>query len=467
MKAFHFSALTVPASPWVLASVFAASGFVVAQEPSSGPGLLKPTEVPPAQVGAQAPQTSSVALPSPSAFRTEDSLVIENPALDAEVVDLGQVLKEVDDRVRLDVWINTSMGYDSNTLLRSNKEVGSWVTWSSVGVSLDVGDESAMGLYYGVDLLGSVFQYDSRTADGGRNNTEPMLNSYMGLRGAKTNVRVSSMFRANQGNVVDYSDTQREQRRAQSRDFNITVSGQRQLAHGYMTGSYTIDNRNFAQGTGLNDSEGLLTDFAWFYRPGFAPKTELGFGVRAGQFNTANNLDQSYLQPSLRTNYTFSRKTQVFSRVGYDFRNFEGPQSIGSTGAFVYELGSRWSPTAKSALQLSVYKDFSPSIVSGFENFNRAGVRGSFNYGLPWWALQLRLEGSYEHADYFSTLQNMVSTRADDYWLFGSSVSRAFPITRFFEGNVTTFYYYTTNDSTNQVNRFQDHFTGVRLGVTY
>ncbi|MBU6302105.1 MAG: hypothetical protein KGS60_11160 [Verrucomicrobia bacterium] len=489
MKSFHSKAVAVPAvMSFAIAVILAGgnaragapssakqfvgrliegSGAACAQNPSTAPELLKPAEALPSVVGAGDARPGYVAPADPSAFRTEDSLVIEDPSLDAGGLDLAEVVHEVNDRVRLDVWVNGSMGYSSNTLLKSDNEVGGWVSWASVGLSLDVGDESALGLYYGVDLLGSVFQYDTRRASGGRNNTEPMLNAYVGMRGAKTNVRVSSMFRANQGNVVDYSDTQREQRRAQSRDYNITLSGQRQLAHGYLTGSYTIDNRDFAQGTGLNDSEGLLTDVAWFYRPGFAPKTDFGLGLRAGQFNTANNFDQTYVQPSIRTNYTFSRKTQVFSRIGYDLRNFDGVGSIGSTGSFVYELGSKWSPSPKTALQMSVYKDFSPSVVSGFENFNRAGLRSSFTYGLPWWELRLRLEGNYEHADYFSTVQNLVSTRADDYWLFGSSLSKTVPVTRFLDGDITTFYYYTTNDSTNQVNQFQDHFTGVRFGVTY
>jgi hypothetical protein len=466
MNSFQISPVLGLVTRWGAAIAFAFSGTAIAQTDSSA-HLLKPSEALPSTVGPQDAQPGYVAPPTPSAFHTEDSLIIDDAMLNKTDADLEAVVRTVNDHVRFDVTVTGGMGYDSNTLLRPDNEIGAWVSWVSVGASLDVGDESAMGLYYGADLLGNLFQYDSETADGGRNNSEPMLNLYAGVRGAKTNVRVDSMFRINNGNVVDFSDTEREQRRAQSDDFNITLSGQRTLDHSFLTGSYSVDNRDFAERTGLNDTEGMIADAAWFYKPTFTPKTDFGLGLRVGQFNTANNFDQSYIQPSLRTNYTFSRKTQIFSRLGYDLRDIDGAGSIGSTQAFVYELGSRWSPTTRTTMQASLYKDFNPSVVSGFESFNRSGARGSFDYNLPWWLLRFRVEGSYEAADYFSTLRNVASNRSDDYWLFGTSLGRSFSVTRFLVGDVTAFYYYTANDSTIELNRFEDHFTGVRFGLTY
>ncbi len=452
---------------WSVAGALVASGVVIAQSVDPSAQLLKPSEALPSTVGPDDAQPGYVAPSTPNAFRTEDSLVIEDPTLNGAKGDLDAVVRTVKDRVRFDVRVTGGMGYDSNTLLRSDNEIGAWVSWVSVGASLDVGDESAMGLYYGADLLGNLFQYDSEIADGGRNNSEPLVNVYAGVRGAKTNVRLDSRFRINNGNVVDFSDTEREQRRSQSDDFNIALSGERTLDHGFLAGSFSIDKRDFAERTRLNDTEGMIADGAWFYRPSKTPKTDFGLGLRVGQFNTANNFDQTYVQPSFRTNYTFSKKTQIFSRLGYDMRDFDGTGSIGSTQAFVYELGSRWSPTRRTTMQASVYKDFNPSVVSGFESFNRSGARGSLDYGLPWWALRLRVEGSYEHADYFSTLRNVVSNRGDDYWLFGTSLGRSFSVTRFLMGDVTAFYYYTANDSTIEFNQFEDHFTGVRFGLTY
>jgi hypothetical protein len=337
----------------------------------------------------------------------------------------------------------------------------------AIGASVDVGDEQSMGLYYGANVNGHLFSYETGRADGGRDNVEPMLNVYVGMRGAKTNVRVDSQFRINNGNVADLSDTEREQRRADSSDYNVTLSGQRTMAHGYMTGAFSVDSRDFGVGTGLNDTFGQMADWGWFYRPAATPKTDFGFGLRAGKFDTENNFLQTYVQPSLRVNYAMSAKTQVFSRFGYDLRDFDGVGSIGSTSAFVYELGAKWSPTRRIGLQSSIYKDFSPSVVSGFEDFNRSGIRSSATYALPWWGLQWRSECAFERADYFSTLSGVTSERADDYWLFGSTLSRSFAISELFTGDVALFYYLNSNDSTIQVNEFDQHFTGVRLGLTY
>ena len=456
---YYLGLLGVP----LAASILALPELALAQQPN----LLAPTPALPVEVSKKDLQPGYVMPSTPEAFRSEKALVIPDSTVGSASADLRDIVQAVDDRVNFKIRVNGGMGYDSNTKLTSSNEVGGFVTWVSVGASVDVGDQSALGLYYGVATVGNVFAYDSKLAQGGRNLTEPMVNAYVGMRGAKTNVRVSSMFRLNNGNIVDYTDTQREQRRAQSKDYNVTVFGQRTMDHGYATGSIAIDNRNFARGTRLNDTQSLLADTAWFYRPGFAPKTNFGLGMRAGQFDTTNNVNQSYLQPSLRVNYNYSSKTTVFGRLGYDFRNYDGTGSIGSTQSLVYELGSSFRPTTRLTLRSSVYKDFNPSVVSRNEDFNRAGVRGSANYMLPWWSLRLGFDGSYEHADYFSTLVNVNSVRRDDYWLFGTSLGRNFDVGRSLTGNVTAFYYYTTNASTVAFNNFADHFTGVRVGVTY
>jgi hypothetical protein len=234
-----------------------------------------------------------------------------------------------------------------------------------------------------------------------------------------------------------------------------------------VTGAFTVDSRDFGAGTGLNDSDGLISDTAWFYRPAATPKTDFGLGLRVAKYDTENNYLQTYVQPSLRANYSFRSKTQIFSRLGYDLRDFDGEDSIGSTSAFVYELGSKWSPTKRVKLEGSLYKDYSPSVVSGFEDFNRNGVRGNVSYGLPWWGLTLRSELAFEHADYFSTKQGVTSERADDYWMFGTTLSRSFAVSQLFTGDVALFYYLNSNDSTIQVNEFDQNFAGMRFGLTY
>lgn len=379
---------------------------------------------------------------------------------------LGDLVQTVDSG--LDILLTAGSAYDSNTQLApADAAVGAWVSWVNVGLAGNFGANQDQGLFYGFNLNGSIFGYGTAEADGGRDNVEPIVNLFAGIRGAKTTFRVDTGYRLNNGNTVDLSERQRESRRADSNDFDFTVSANRTLPHGSLMGAVTFDQRDFDARTGLNDQVGIIWDGAWMFNPGFTPKTSYGLGVRAASFDTDANFDQSFIEPSIRFEHRYSPKTRLFSRVGYDIRDANGAGAVAPSGLFAFEAGAAWQATPKTNLTISGYRDYSPSVASAFENFNNTGMIGSVSHNLPWWALIARFDLSYDQADYFSTLQGASATREDDYVRYGVTLSKPLRLSKMLNGEAAAFYYRNSNNSTTLPAEFDQNFAGVRVGVTY
>lgn len=373
--------------------------------------------------------------------------------------------------------ITSGVAYDSNTLLADGRtfpntgalpQVGEWVYWWNFGLSLTGGgglDGEALGPYYGVDLDGSIFAYSSGRGEAGRDNVEPMIRAYVGSRGGKTDVRFDTMYRIQNGNTVDFSDLDREARRAESDDWRFGMTAMRILDHGHLTGSVFFDRTDFGGTTALNDVDHTTWDGAWFHDPIWADKTSFGLGVRGGHFTSDRNVSQSYWEPSLRAIHEFSPKTDFYGSAGYSFRNFEGPAAINDAGSTSFELGMNWAITDATTANLAAYRTFHPSLVSTFEDFNVTGFMLGVTHALPR-DFTLHIDTAYENADYFSTIEALSSTRDDDYWRLGTTLSHPINFTQRFPGTISAFLYWNENQSSDDRFGFDQYFTGLRVDLS-
>ncbi len=369
----------------------------------------------------------------------------------------------------------TGFGYDSNTLLNNGGYVspthpnlarrGGTVSWLRINVGYSDGVDGGDGrkFYYGFDLGGDIISYDRGGTAYGRSSAEPYIAPYVGFRTGKTNVRLGSSYYLKEGNYLFNWDTPREAPVAESQTYGVNLHVSHQLDHGTVAYAYDFRWVDFESGTRLNDQDSGIHDLSYLHNPPSMPKTGIGAGLRWGSYDTATNPDSDFFEPSLRVSHQTTAKTSFDGRVGYSFRDYDGPGAISSDGRMTYALGVNWQASQRVSLRAEIYRDFTPSYVSRAENFDTDGIQFRANYASPFWNLHFQTHFAYEQAEYYSTVVGGNSNRSDDYFRFGASVSRPLNLVRWLDTSVSIFYDYAENDSTHFQGDYDRHFTGIRL----
>lgn len=366
-----------------------------------------------------------------------------------------------------DVIVTLGGGFDSNPRLENGAD-GEWVTWADMRFLLNpnaFGSDSR-GLYYGFDVGSSVFSYGSDSARAGRDQGELDVSAFTGVRGAKTDVRFDLGYQMNNGNLIDFSDLDREARRSDSDDLSLRLSAMRRFDHSELSGALDWQERNFNSDSGLNDVTSTIGDVGWLFSPAAAPKTDVGAGLRVGSYDSDRNFQQEFFEPSLRFIHRFSPKTLMTGRVGYTFIGYDGMGAISDNGFASFGMGLRWVPTAKTSFDVNGYRDFTPALVYANQNYFRNGVSFAMNQLLPYnWSF--RTSVSLESADYFSTALIGNADRQDDYWRVGGDLSHPLSLPAWLNGQISAFIYYNSNDSSVGVANFDQLFTGMKVGLSY
>lgn len=369
--------------------------------------------------------------------------------------------KELD--LRVDLFAGVSYFHDSNTTLTPVALSASVVSYD-FGFDILKGNTGSEGVYYGVNYTGNAYSYDSGSSFG-RDSLEHKVGALLGVNGAKTRFRFNTDYYRNSGNSTEFDQLNRETRRAQSDDYNFAFALSRDLAHSTLEFGAGVNQRDFDPASGANDESSQYGDIAWFYSPGFAPKTNLGLGFRFGQDNYAANPDQEYYTPSVRYRYAATSRTSFHSSLGYEFRDSSNAGAIENTG-IVYDGGVSWVPSAKTTFDFSFYKNNRPSYSTGGEDVDSTGVVLKMNNDLPGHFVLSNSLG-YENAEYSPNTVGVVSTREDDFFRYRVSLGHPLRLTNDISGSVSVFYTYSDNDSTLAAASFEQHVTGVRFGVNY
>ncbi|NLT69459.1 MAG: outer membrane beta-barrel protein [Verrucomicrobiaceae bacterium] len=365
---------------------------------------------------------------------------------------------------RVDLFSGLTYLYNSNTTQLANG------TGASVGIfdfGFDIGsrDQQSPGGFWNFDYNGQVFMYEDALSRAGRDSLEQRLGTRLGINGAKTSIVFDASYHANNGNDVNFEKFDREARRAQSDDYDFDIRLVRELPRGSFELGAGHSFRDFRQATFLNDGSRTYGDAAWYYEPGFAPKTQLGLGVEAGVDDFDRNFRQDYVTPSFRWRYRLSGKTSFYGSVGSQFREIDAPGGIDSE-ALVYRGGMEWAATGKTSLNLEFYRDVSPSYVLAGESFENTGLRLKSTHQLPG-RFVLGTHAGYERADYFATMTGVASGRQDDYYRLGVDLSHPMRLTDKLDGECTLFYNYNENQSNLNFVEFDQHLVGIRFGLLY
>ncbi len=356
-------------------------------------------------------------------------------------------------------------GYDSNVFLSEVDEVESWLSWVSLGANFNSRPVGS-GAFFGFDVSGSNYFYEDARADNGRDSGELAAGAFAGIRGAKTEIRLDTDFQLRNGNTIDYSNIDREILRADSDTVNVSLSGYRIFPRSKVTGFAFWRDIDFSGPSRLNDSTLIMGDVGWLYRPGFAPKTHIGLGLRGGEYDTRGNVDQTFLEPSIRLEYAASAKTSVNARFGAQFIEYDGDTAIDETSQFSGSLGVSWQAAPGTRVGVEAYRDFNPSYTSVNQSFTMTGFRLNLNQRLPYDFTGL-MQVAYESADYFSTVRGASVNRDDDYVRLGLTISRQVNLVSFLDTTISGFVHWNNNDSNISSAEFDQLFTGVKLGIVY
>lgn len=369
-----------------------------------------------------------------------------------------------------DVILTFGGAYDSNPRWSANDEDGEFVTWAELQFLLDSNGlgRKGRGWYWGADVGSSIFSYSNsdRSPTGGRDQGELDTSAFLGLRGAKTDVRFDVDYRLNNGSMIDFLDLDREAGRAQGNDIAFKLGASRRFDHSQLTGYAQWAESNYNSDSFLNDISHFAGDVGWLFSPGFAPRTDVGAGFHVGSYSTERNFDQESYEPSFRFNYRMSPKTTLWGRVGYTFIDYEGLGAVGDHGFTSFGSGIKWAPTAKTWFEVTASRDVRPALVYSNQDYYWNHYQFTVGHLLPanW---SLRSYVSYDSGEYFSTVSNGVANRQDDYWRLGGDISHPLNIFDRFSGQISAFYYFNANESTVSVADFEQVFTGMKVGLSY
>jgi len=388
----------------------------------------------------------------------------------------------------LRLTMEAGTGYDSNTLLNNGfvqpggpvpfftEDIGhrgGMISYFRLNLGYSSGSSSELSkrVVYGFDIGGDIITYDRGGTSGGRDGAEPYIAPYVVISGNKTSLHLSTRYDLTEGNYLFSSDNRREAPVAEAQTYGFTAALTRELDRGTFTYVFSYLDTDFDAGTFLNDQSSIISDFSYMHRPAGMPKTQLGFGFRHGQYDTARNPEERFWEPSFRVSYRPTAKSSFDGRFGASFRDNAGtgpvtgpvPTNEGENARFTYAFGYNWNATARTRLRVEAYRDYSPSLVNAAESYDSDGFRLSSNYASPFWRLSMSAHVGMEWADYYSNVVGAGSNRDDQFFRAGLSIGRPINLSRWMDTSVSVFYDYSENKTNDFRAAYDRHFTGIRF----
>ncbi len=417
-----------------------------------------------AEFVSDAPSTPTDLSPSASTDPSSITLAEDySPGLEGESLLLPGG-EQPTSRFKVDLLGSTSYIYDSNTTQSVNGTSASMFSFG-LGASVRSSDPRERGGFYGLNYQGQYYLYDESADEFGRDPYEQSVGVFVGVNGAKTRIRLDVDYRANNGNSVEFDNVYRETRRAASDDYNVRLGISRDFYRGNLEFGAGYALRDFDEANGISDGLNSYGDVAWFTTPSFAPKSDMGLGLKFGTDDYQGQGLQDFVTPSYRWRYRLSGKTSIKNSFGYEFRSSEGPGAR-ETQNLVYDGGIDWVLTPKTGFGLGYYRRVQPSFVTNQEDVTSTGVNLNLVNKLPMrFVLSTRV--GFENAAYEPTNGGVPSGREDDFLKLAIDLSHPLMITERIRGEWGVFFHYNQNDSTLAPVEFDQNVAGIRVGLVY
>jgi hypothetical protein len=380
----------------------------------------------------------------------------------ADAIRLGGADSSATPGLRVDLYSASSYVHDSNTAQMAGGPSASLFAFA-FGANVRSREENVQGGYYGIDYKGQYFLYEDAAAAFGRDPFEHFVGASGGINGGFTRIRLDLDYHRNNGNAFQWDRVQRETRRARSNDLDLNLGVSRTLQRGTLELGAGYNLRDFDDDIFFNDGESTHFDAAWMTTPSFAPKSDIGLGLRLGTDNFDGNGEQDYYTPSVRWRWRVSGKTSVHNSLGYETRSIQGGSDVGN---FVFNGGIEWAATARTGVGLGYYRQVQPSFLLNGQSIASTGVNLMVNNHLPGrFLLSSRI--GVESADYFVSGAAGGLARTDDFVRLAFDLSHPMKLSEKLLGEIGVFYNHNRNDSNIAAFGFDQDLFGLRFALVY
>ncbi|QQL44321.1 outer membrane beta-barrel protein [Sulfuriroseicoccus oceanibius] len=190
-------------------------------------------------------------------------------------------------------------------------------------------------------------------------------------------------------------------------------------------------------------------------------KISVGPYVGFGQTEVSNDQPtHEFWSAGGKVDYQFTGKTRFTGTVGYETRSFSGANAADDKSTVVWNFGLDHRLTGKTKVLASIYRKDNPSMNIAGAGYEATGVVLGTTYT---YSPTLSFNGglTYEHNEYFRTVEGSTLSRDNDYWKFNVGAVWS-PTDKLDLGGRVL---YRLNDSTDAANEFEN--LQLALDATY
>jgi hypothetical protein len=368
---------------------------------------------------------------------------------------------------------------------------------------------------------------EGRSPRDGQEPFELDFGAYVGIKGAKTTVRLSGAFSEDNGNSTDQQRQDREALRRASKDYTVGLTARREIGRGSLDGGISLQSREYSDrieealesvtGTplaatgGLADQKQWDANLGWTLRPLATPKTGFRLGVGFGGSEQTDGVDEKFINPNVGVTYRYSPKTTLFGSVGAQFRRSESttttlvpvslppappaptpvpgappvpapgvipppPMVVTENNSFdsvnpTFSFGAAWNPNSTTALTISADQTTSSSALEGQSSYTTRSVTFTGTKQLP--------RGHYASIDYNienSSYTNRVGDEdasvgrrgtPENYSRFGITIGRQVQLRPKVTLNMSAYYQFNVGSGDDPLSEFEQSVAGIRLGLSF
>ena len=191
------------------------------------------------------------------------------------------------------------------------------------------------------------------------------------------------------------------------------------------------------------------------------PKVRLGLEGVAGFVDAQNNPDQTYQIVNARAKYDLTGKVAVKATGGVQFTQYQSggePMNVSP----VFSLGAEYLPFPNTVVSLLGYRNLQVSPSLNNQNYWATGVELGVTQ-LVAQKFQVGVSGGYENDYYIANTANTTATRRDNFFFIEPQISYNF--LKYLTASV--FYQYRFNDSTLQVDTWNNNQVGFEISAAF
>jgi hypothetical protein len=346
--------------------------------------------------------------------------------------------------------LNTGVVYDDNIFISNTDRQGDVIFNIGAGLALEFGDYRTLEEnYLLLEYIGTGYFFSKYTAQNSFGQNASLLGQY---RFNQLAVQAESQYQYING-------AQRQVGGFTTR--NILYNDLRFI---YDLSEKTTLDLELSQDSNIYNSP-YNSSYFYYATAGLdyliLPKVRVGLEGVAGFVDAQNNPDQTYQIINGRVKYDLTGKIALKATGGVQFTQYQSggePMNVSP----VFSVGGEYLPFPNTAFSLLAYRNLQVSPSFNNQNYWATGVELGVTQTVAQ-KFQVGVAGGYENDYYIANTANTVATRRDNFFFIEPQISYNF--LKYLTASV--FYQYRFNDSTLQVDTWNNNQVGFEIGAAF